>query len=70
VCRSLRSCTPFKENKESKMKKTYFSPDMEIVKLNIVQPLMLGSNEKEDITGDPVPIVTPDPNDDEDDGGW
>lgn len=50
------------------MKKTYFSPDMEIVKLNIVQPLMLGSNEKEDITTDPVEVITdPDP---EDDGGW
>lgn len=50
------------------MKKTYFSPELEVVKLNIVKPLMLGSDEKDDITGDPVPVVT-DP-DDDDDGGW
>jgi len=58
-----------KENIEiAKMKKTYFSPEMETVKLNITQPLMLGSGEKEDITTDPVDVVTdPDP---DDDGGW
>jgi hypothetical protein len=49
------------------MKKTYFSPECETVLLNMNLSLLAGS-EKEDITGDPVPVV--DPKDDEDDGGW
>lgn len=50
------------------MKKTYFSPEIEVVMLNVTSSLMLGSGEKDDITGDPVPVV--DPKDDDDDGGW
>jgi len=56
-----------KENIEE-MKKTYFSPEIEVVMLNVTNSLMLGSGEKDDITGDPVPVV--DPKDDDDDGGW
>ena len=50
------------------MKKTYFSPEIEIVKLNNNLNLLAGS-EKEDITDGPVDIIDPDPDDDED-GGW
>jgi hypothetical protein len=66
------ACAPahhLKENIEiTKMKKTYFSPESEIVLLNMNLALLAGSEEKEDITDTPVPVV--DPKDDEDDGGW
>ena len=47
------------------MKKTYFSPEAEIVLLNYNQPLLAGS-EKDDITEGPAPVVEdPDPEDKE-----
>ncbi len=45
------------------MKKQYFSPEAEIVLLNMTQPLLAGS-EKDDITDGPVPIIT-DPTDED-----
>ena len=57
-----------KENIEKKMKKTYFSPEIEVVKMTLAKPLLLGSGEKEDITDGPVPEVPDLPGDD--DGEW
>lgn len=48
------------------MKKMYFSPEIEIIRLNMKQSILTGS-EVDDITDGPVPEVTPDP---DDDGEW
>ncbi len=58
-----------KENIENKMKKTYFSPEAEVVLLSLNQNLLAGSAvpEMTDPTDGPVPETDLDP---EDDGGW
>lgn len=53
-----------KENIEKNMKKTYFSPEVEVIRLNMKQTLMAGSVEKEDITDGPVDTIE-DPTDDD-----
>ena len=52
-----------KENIENKMKKTYFSPEIEVIRLSMKQSILVGS-EKDDITDGPVPAVD-DPTDDD-----
>lgn len=52
-----------KENIENKMKKTYFSPEVEVIRLSMKQSILVGS-EKEDITDGPV-NVNPDPTDED-----
>lgn len=67
---ALRFCTHLKENIEKKMKKTYFSPETEIVLLNMNLSLLAGSitDEPSDPADGPVPEVPELPGDD--DGGW
>ena len=45
------------------MKKTYFSPEVEVIRLSMKQSILVGS-EKEDITDGPV-NVNPDPTDED-----
>jgi len=49
-------------NLKEEMKKSYFSPEAEVILLNLTQPLLAGS-EKDDITDGPVPVK--DPSDDD-----
>ena len=46
------------------MKKIYFSPEVEVIDIDTVTPLLAGSTEKDDITDGPV-IINPDPKTDE-----
>ncbi len=47
------------------MKKTYFSPECEVVLLNLNQSILAGSiTEKDDITDGPVPTIE-NPSDDD-----
>ena len=39
------------------MKKIYFSPEVEVVLLNISQPLLTASDETDDITEGTVPVI-------------
>ena len=43
-------------NLKEEMKKSYFSPEAEIILLNLTQPLLTGS-EKDDITDGPTPVI-------------
>lgn len=46
------------------MKKFYVAPEAEEVLLTVAQPLLAGSEEKEDITDGPTPVID-NPSDDD-----
>ena len=39
------------------MKMIYSSPEMEVILLNVAQPVLLSASEREDITDGPVDVI-------------